>query len=209
MRAQRLAAIAADKPVDAAQNVEKPYVFLETPHFDTWEPAQPLLPGLNEAFAGYSSSVVRNQMRSLRFFLRNRGNGIAIMEELHIKQCITKGTSGSARSRTTMMRNERLVIRQRVIGPAELPEHGTVVPIPVSPPSTGFFNDPKYAFVGFIQYRDVFDRRYKSHFCYTYDPPFFVSPPDAQGFFLVSDGPEKFYSRGVRRRRRNRIDEEK
>lgn len=194
MRAQRLAAYAQEQAVEATKNAEKPYLFVETPSLSTFkrQPNQPSLAGVG--IFNPSPPPPRDETY-LSFQINNRGKGVAIVEQIHLKQCMTKGRYIQELPRTRMTRGENLVVHQRIIGASDFVRQSTLVPIPIRPTEFGFIEGPRYAFVGFIQYRDVFERRYRSHFCYTYEYP-----------LLSASSEPFFYMNGERR---NRIEQRK
>jgi hypothetical protein len=112
---------------------------------------------------------------------------------------MTKGTGiiEAPRSRTTWMRTERLSPTRWAVGPSEYVECFTTVPVPVAPSSIGFIGGPRFALVGYVRYQDVFERWFKSWFCYVYEPP------NAAAVYGIGKG---FFYASLKRR--NRIEEE-
>lgn len=159
---------------DLALNVEKPFVFLEEPKLETYTESVPQFGALP------LPQYVSVQRRWIGFELRNRSKGVAIIEAIRLRACIVRRSTWES-SGTKQVR-----IQQRVVGPGEKPLSGTSIPYTVAPPVIDRI-DERFAIFGFIKYRDVYDRHYKSTFNYFYYPGTLLRPQGAY-FYL---GPEK------------------
>jgi len=168
------AATKSAEAVTLALNAEKPYVFLEPLRVEdrteqVFDPIGIFTPG-----GGFAKTV---NFKWIAIQLRNRGKGIAIVEEIYIRQCLIELTHRK------MDRGERLSILERVIGAGERSETGTRMSVKVTPPIIDTFLR-RFAVVGYVRYRDVYERRYKSTFAYFYEPGTILTP-QLTYFFLA------------------------
>jgi hypothetical protein len=72
-----------------------------------------------------------------------------------------------------------------VIAPNGRAIQGTVIPNTVVPPVVDLLD--RFAVIGSIRYRDVFNRRYKSTFAYYYKPPANLFTPESAFFYLAGE----------------------
>jgi hypothetical protein len=177
------AAKAARESAEAARlalNAEKPYVFLEPIRIDeatqrVFDPIGVFLP------PPYQQTTKITKLKWLSIKIRNRGKGIAVIEEIYVRPCIVE------RRTRKIARGERLAIAERVIGAGEQSETGTYLPDKVAPPIFDSF-DKRFAVVGYVRYRDVYERRYKSTFGYYYAPGALnLLRPETPYFFLAAE----------------------
>lgn len=167
-----------------ALNAERPYVLLKPLRIEVKTEKTPdfIGPLLANPYKQLYKSVT---VRYLSVELRNQGKGIAIIEKIYLRQCV------AARKDMKIARGETLPITGRIIGSGEVAASGTYVSDRVAPP---YFDNPaeRFAVVGYVSYRDVYDRRYRSTFGYFYNSSTLLTPHLAF-FFLAAEKHNRIY----------------
>jgi hypothetical protein len=173
---------ATEKYEELALNAEKPYVFLAPMRVDVRTETIPDYIGI---LLPTPRLMKERTVRWIEIQLRNGGKGVAVIEEIYFRQCIASRTDWK------ITRGERLPIRERVIGPSGSIKTGTHIPDKVAPP---FFESitSRYAVVGYVRYRDVYNRRFRSTFGYYYSTSTMLTPQLAF-FYPATDKHNRIY----------------
>jgi hypothetical protein len=163
---------------ELALNAERPYLFLAPLRI---EEQKRTVPNYLAAFLeGPNRQLTKTiTVRWLSVRIINKGKGIAIVEEIYLRPCVVSFKSQNIGKRA------RLPILERVIGADKFSESGISIPEKIAPPLIDTFT-MRFAVVGFVRYRDVYDRRYKSTFGYYYRPSSILMP-EAAYFFLAAE----------------------
>lgn len=153
----------AAKAAALALNAEKPYVFVKSPQMIVR--AEP---------APYPDAIPSPNSTRLRFEisyeLKNHGKGVAIIDGVRARFHLARTRSDKptseeqARGKTTI-----LEIRDRVIGPADV-SLNFIDSLDITPETWRKIlpHQLELTLLGFVQFRDVFERRYRQDFCFRY-----------------------------------------
>lgn len=165
------AAEATAKIAELALNAERPFLSVENPTLsyrtvDLPSPYEILLPSSD------LRTPIRVQETVVGFTLRNRGMGIAIVDEVNVRPYLARGILGRGNRYEKLpatARTMRLEFARPVMGHVDSGQYYLFVPDNVAP---RMFIGSERVFVisGFARYRDVYDRTHRTTFCYLYQP---------------------------------------
>lgn len=181
---------AAANSATAAQlalNAERPFVYAESPTFSqkAQELKIPDLPLSELKVLGFDNLIGKVTFEVI-YQLRNRGNGIAFIDEVRARfHLATTGyMSPTSEERKQQAKTLVLSVHDRVIGPRD--DSTNFIFGPVLDPATWYkirVGQLRLYLVGFVRYHDAFEQRVRQDFCFQY----LVGAFDAQTGAVMSD----------------------